>query len=230
VADLRIKRNIAAVSRGTSDGPDEQMPWRGTRSGCAITADWLMGLALEGRCFGLNGAIGATADDLGDTYTNTKPDLYVAVPAGTTIIPVYIEVCMEDTATAAASYVFAAASEVCDTSAGGTAGVIYNMRTDAPIKSMCTGTKTAATSTNHATSGKNFVEFWRGYAGYADDWFNSSAGFTNALVNKTSWCIGDALVPPVIVGAGSLSIFASFTAGTGYITVIWAELPSNTIV
>ena len=230
MSDLRVKTGTSSVALGDGDGTPVDV--RGTRDGAMFTAPWLTALALEGRCFAINTGAGSTPDTFTTDYTATKPDAYIAVPPGTTIIPVFIEVFHEDTDAAGVVDLMAVLSSTRDTSAGATAETIYNMRTDAPVKSNCTAGSAVTTGTSPLSG--NYVEFWRGSAGMVEDAFNGSTAQTSELNCRTTWDIRRALVPPVIVGSGSLSVFASndtgATAVTGWITVIWAEIPSNSIV
>jgi len=228
MADLRIKTGVSAVLHGNSDGT--MVDVRGTRDGAMFTAPWLTALALEGRCFGVNISVGSSPTTFNATWLVTEPDFLLTVPSGTTIIPTYIEVCREDTGGSPAKcQVYACLSSVYDASTTDSDEIIYNMRTDAPRKSLCQAVSvvTSATATTPYTG--NFLEFWRGSAGITEDGFDNTTAQTSELDSKTSWCVGEALVPPVIVGEGSLSIWASTVAGKGWITVIWAEVPSNSI-
>lgn len=231
MADLRIKSGTSSVAYGSDDSSLVEI--RGTRDGAMVTAPWLTALALEGRCFGMNTGTGGSPDTFIDAYQATKPDAYIAVPAGTTIIPVYIEISWEDTDVDVTNpmHCMAVLSSVVDTSAGGTPVTSRNMRTDAPIKSLCKCTATVSTGTTPLTG--NFLEFWRATAGLTPDSFAGSTAQTAENNSRSVWCITDALVPPVIVGAGSLSVHAGkdvTSAITGWITIIWAEVPSNSIV
>ncbi len=230
MTDLRIKAGTSSVALGNSD--QTMVDVRGTRDGAMFTAPWLTALALEGRCFGINTGTGTSPDTFTTDYTATKPDAYIAVPAGTTIIPVYIEVVNEDTDVAGVVDCMAVLSSTRDTSPSGTGLTSHNMRTDDPIQSKCTCTATVSTGTTPLSG--NFIEFWRGTAGMVEDGFAGPTAQTSELNSKTSWSISEALVPPIIVGSGSLSVFASNDVGasavTGWITIIWAEVPSNSIV
>ena len=233
MADLRVKTGTSSVALGNSDGT--MVDVRGTRDGAIFTAPWLTALALEGRCFGVNTGTGTAPDSLAKiAWDATKPDAYITVPAGTTIIPVYIEICFEDTDTASATVAvdcMATLSSVVDTSPGGTGKTPYNMRTDAPRKSNCTCKATVSTGTTPYTG--NFLEFWRGTAGMVEDGYAGATAQTSELNSRTMWCIKDAVAPPVIVGTGSLSVWAGqhgTDACTGWITIIWAEVPSISIV
>ncbi len=227
MSDLRIRRQVSAVTRGTDD--DKWMNLRGTRDGAMISADWLTAMALEGRCFGVNSGTDTQAVTHNPVYAATEPDMLITVPSNTTIIPVMIQVNLEDTSTAAVLDIMAVATSVYDATTTDTDLTIYNMRMDAPNTSLCQAVATV-TSTSAATplSG-NYIEFWRGAAGFAEDAFGGNATPTNELVTRTAWNIKDSLVPPVIVGQGALYIYISGTKGIGFITAIWVEVPSTSI-
>ncbi len=230
MSNFRVKTGTTAVLHGTSDGT--QVDIRGTRDGAMFTAPWLTALALEGRCFGINIGTGTTPVQFTTAWVATTPDLYVYVPPGTTIVPVFVEATWEDTDSVGVMDVMALASATGDSSPGGNALTIHNMRTDKPVKSNCTAISIASTLTSPYAG--NYIEFFRGTAGMAADAFNGSAAQTSDLNIRTAWNVRDALAPPVIVGPGSLSIWATNSVGatgvTGWATTIWAEVPSNSIV
>lgn len=230
MADLRIKTGTSSVSLGTGDGT--QVDVRGTRDGAMFTAPWLTALALEGRCFGINIGTGTTPVQSTTAWVATTPDLYIYVPPGTTLIPVFIEATWEDTDGAGIWDVVATASAIGDVSPGGNSLTIHNMRTDKPISSNCTAVSIASSLTTQYSG--NFIEFWRGTAGFAADAFNSATAQTSELSTRTAWNVKDALCPPVIVGEGSLGVWITNAVGatgvTGWATIIWAEVPSNSIV
>ena len=231
MTDLRIKSGVSSVDRGVSDATPVDV--RGTRDGAMFIAPWLTALALEGRCFGINTGTGTTPDGLGAAYDATKPDAYITVPAGTTIIPVFIEVTIEDSDTVQPNIIdcMAVLSSVADTATTSTPVTIYNMRTDAPITSNCTAVSVVTANGTTPLTG-NFLEFWRGTAGTMQDAFNDGNAATSELNTRTAWNVGQATIPPIIVGSGSLSVYAAKPGAgvTGWITVIWAEVPSTSIV
>lgn len=232
MSDLRIKTGTSSVSLGNSDGTPVDV--RGTRDGAMFTAPWITAHALEGRCFAMNTGVGSTPDVFTNGYTNTKPDAYVTVPAGTTIIPVLIEVTQEDSSTAGVIDCMAIASTVADTSPSGTAVTVYSMRMDVPFKSLCTATATVSTGTTPYDTSGNFIEFWRGSAGMVEDAYATlGLAQTSGLNIRTQWCVRDCPAPPVIVGPGSVSVHVSNNAGSstsGWITIVWVEVPTNSIV
>ncbi|KKL15366.1 hypothetical protein LCGC14_2506340, partial [marine sediment metagenome] len=137
MTDLRIVREVSSVSRATDD--DKWMNLRGTRDGSMITADWFLGMAMEGRCFGVNNALDTTPDTFNAAYADAQQDLYITVPSGITIIPVFIQINMEDTGTQAEMDILAVAGSSYDRTgvSSSTTPTIFNMRMDAPHASLC---------------------------------------------------------------------------------------------
>ncbi len=227
MTDLRLNGAVSSVPRLTAD--NQWLAAHGLRDGAIVGAPWLTALALEGRVFGVNIGTGTSPTTFNATYAAAEPDLWVHVPSGTTIIPVYLEVCFEDTGTAQVMDVVAVASATGDSAVTGTALTIRNMRMDAPISSGCTATAVVTAAGTSPLSG-NHVEFWRPYAGFGEDAFNGSTGWVNAAIHGARWTVNESQVPPIITGAGSLAVYASGQAATGFITAVWAELPSTSIV
>ena len=230
MSDVRVVREVSSVSRGTSDG--DLMALRGTRDGAVFTADWFLAAALEGRAFGVNAGTGTSpiTTNAGALIV-AEPDLLIQVPAGTTIIPVYIEYAFEDTGAAGPLEVIAMASSAATQAASGTAGTaltIYNMRTDAPNSTNCTADRTNTGGVTPYTG--NFIEFFRGYAGDATDQHGSNTAQTVDTATRFSWSASQTMVPPILTGISQLCVYQVATAGVGFCTVIWVEFPSNSIV
>lgn len=211
-----------------SEGADQYL--RLLRDGSTINMPWLMSKAIEGKVFGVQSGILTTPDTFNATIAAGEPDILVTVPTGTTIIPVYIHVGFEDTGTAQVMDVIAVASSVYDNAVTATAETIYNLRTDKAVNgSACTAYSVVTGGGTSPESG-NFFEFWRPYSGFSEDAFNGSAAFALHPVAGAQWQIGEAIVPPVIVGSGSLNVYASAQAGTGFIRVIWVEETSTNLI
>ena len=229
MSDVRIARGVSSVTRGTSDG--DLMALRGTRDGAVFSADWYLAAALEGRAFGVNVGTATTPISMTVTALNVaKPDLAITVPAGTTIIPVLLEYAIEATSTAAVleivGVVSSAATQVLS---GGTALTIYNMRTDAPVPSNCSAAYVLASSGVTPYTG-NYIEFFRGHAGGATDQHAAATAQTIATASKYSWKASQTMVPPILTGVSQLCFYLNGTAATGFITCIWVEFPSSSIV
>ena len=120
----------------------------------------------------------------------------------------------------------AAATQAASGSAG-TALVIHNMRTDDLIASNCTADKTCTGGTTPYTG--NYIEFFRGYAGDTTDNFATTAQ-TVATASRYHWSAGDTMVPPILTGVSQLCVYCIGTAVTAWITAIWVEFPSTSIV
>ena len=227
MSDLRIKKQVSQVTRVTSD--EQWMNLRGTRDGAMITLDWMTAMAMQGRCFGVNYGTDTQAKTFNPAFANTDPDLYITVPSGTTIIPLFIQVNFEDTGTGEVVDVYAISSPTYDVGLSGTdlTSSIYNMRMDKPFSSLCTATGTVTSGTDPASG--TYVEFWRGNAGTPEDAFADNDTPVSELITRTAWNVKDTHCPPVIVGESSLSVYASANAGVGFITSIWIEVPSTII-
>jgi len=223
-----LVRKATSPSRETSDGNMGRL-W-GARDGALVGADWYTALALEGRSFIVDTAAGSDPDTFNATYGAAEPDLYLHVPKGKVVIPVYIEVGFEDTGSAQVMDVFALASstEEADLTVTGTAETISSLRTDEPYKSACSAWSVVTGNLTNPMAG-NYYEFWRPYMGFADDAFDSSIPWRNQKLHGASWSVKKAGVPPVVCDSGAIAIWASAQAGTGFITLIWVEFDSEYI-
>lgn len=230
MTDARIVREVSNVSRGTADGALTAL--RGTRDGAVFQTDWYLAAALEGRAFGINTGTGSSPDTMTTASLDVaKPDLAITVPAGTTIFPVYIEYSIEDTDGVGVLDVVAVASSA-DTQvlSGGTALTIYNMRTDAPVSSNCSAASVLASAGVTPYTG-NYIEFFRGYAGDVTDQHVVSTSQTVATASRYHWSASKTMVPPVLTGVSQICVYCTGPGALkGWITVLWVEMPSNSIV
>jgi hypothetical protein len=212
-----------------SEGADQDL--RMLRDGSPVMIDWLTAKAIEGKVFCVQSGLLTTPDALNATIADGEQDVLINVPSGTTIIPVYISIDFEDTGTAQVMDVLAVASNIYDnTGLSATTETIYNMRTDKATNGSQCAAYSVVTGNGTAVETGNFVEFWRPYAGFAEDGFNGSTSWGVPIFHGAKWYIGQAVVPPIIVGQGSLSIYASAQAGTGFITVMWVEETSTNLI
>ncbi len=206
---------------------------RAMRDGSLINMPWVMAKVFEGKVFcAMTGVLSADVT-FSPVVDGAMPDLSVTVPKGTTIIPVYISVNFEDTGSTLVLDVFAVASKVYDNDVTSTATlVIKNMRTDKALDgSQCVALSVITGSgTDLESSGYNYVEFWRPVSGFAEDAFGGSTARINHATNHSKWTIGDAVVPPIIVGTSTLGIYAGAQAGKGFITAIWVEVPTAELI
>jgi len=205
---------------------------RATRDGALFTADWFLAQALAGNVFAVNNGLLTTPISFNaGAAADGEPDLLINVPAGTTIIPAYIGIQYEDSGTALVLDTFAVASASYDNAVTATAltSSIMNMRTDEPKNSNCSayGVVTGGGATLETG---NYIEFWRPFAGFGEDAFNGSTGWVNPAINGCYWSAREAVVPPIVKGQGALAIFAGGQAQKGFMTVVWVELPTASLL
>ncbi|MEE8473022.1 MAG: hypothetical protein V3S82_07625 [Dehalococcoidia bacterium] len=216
MSDLRLTRAINNPVRGTND--DQWMNMRGTRDGALFTASWFQALSLEGRVFACG--IGTLSDGEAlpaAVITTLRPMLWVRVPSGTTIMPVYASLQLE---AATGQLEAMVAIDQADMGNGTSSAADYgplSLRTDAPVTSNCTCRQEA---TGDVTAETNLAPVGRLY-------HDDSA--TN-LVHSSLW-EWKPPVAPVVVGP---STFAMYIGGSAAPTVtaqiIWAEVPSTDVV
>lgn len=228
----KVKGRQTSGIEVVSEGADVYI--RAMRDGSLINVPWVMAKAIEGKVFcAMTGIMTGEDTFTSGGLTASKPDLLVNVPAGTAIIPVYIGINIEDAgATAAVVDFLAVASAVYDNVTAGDTLVIANMRTDKALGgSQCVATAVVSSGgTDPETAGNNYVEFWRPVSGFSEDAFGASTAEINNSISHSQWTIGDAVVPPVIVGEGSLNLYAASNAGKGFISVMWVEEPSANLI
>ena len=210
-----------------SEGAQKQL--RVLRDGSLVSVDWMQALVMEGRVFGVNVGTGTGPTTFNAAYAVAEQDLYLYVPANTVIIPLLMSVAFEDTGTAIVMDVVAGYSLNGDSAVTGTALTIYNYKTGDSRDSGCTATSVITAAGTTHLGGDDFLEIWRPYAGFAEDAFNGSTAWVNQAVHGARWSAKQEVAP--IIGsvgtAGALSLYASATASTGFITLIWAELPAS---
>jgi hypothetical protein len=225
MSDLRARAGQTDPRR-VRDG--QPIDLRATRDGTPFTADWYTALALEGKCFAVNHGVATTAIATTSGLAVAKPAVFIHVPDNVVLIPVSIYISVEDTGAAAAIFdILAVASSVSDSAVAGASLTIMNVRTDSPSSSSCTATGTVTSGGTDPFSG-NYYEFWRPFAGAVIDSAAAGAGFYNY---SGQWSALDNALPPIVVGLGSLSLYAEAAAqaATIYSGVMWAELPESAI-
>jgi len=207
-----------AVAPERSPEGSEGLPWYG-RDGAGVKMDWRQALAMEGRvfCFNLGNVTTSVAGKAADI---DQPQVAIRVPSGVDIamIPLEAHIYCEDTVSTATELIVACAS--IDIGAGtATTGVAQNMKAGAGgskviIRYTYSGTGTAA------VWGTNYWELQRTGALYdvAEDSMLEPELHYKPLVSPV-------LVPPATFylfygGAGS---------STGYLSVVWAEVPLSTV-
>jgi len=150
-----------------------------------------------------------------------QPEAVVDVPTGTTIIPISIDVYLEDSAGTDTEVVYLASQANIGAGTSTAVTTIRNLRADAPRTS---GASVYRSYTGNGTATSNGFEFYR--AGYP------FADATTDPVKKFHWSAKESGIVPVLVGDAALVLYwaGTTTAPLGFAQIVWAELPSNTIV
>lgn len=201
--------------------------WAG-RDGALITQSWISAKALEGKLFGVNGGAGSTVITFAGAYDADAPDLHIHIPYGTTIIPVYLEVIFEAVGTEATIEIIGLASSTGDSSVTGTAATIKNMRIGGKA-SGCVATAAVDAAGCTDPNAGSYLEFWKFQRPLTD---TVAIGENDRIALVHTW---SALTSPAPIIAGSsgtgsaLCVYAASQAGTGFITAMWVEEPSENI-
>jgi hypothetical protein len=216
MADMRVFAKQNSVGRN----PNSTVGWRGTSDGSGIVVPWVTALALEGRVFQANIGSASTPVSFAKTaYDSDQPQLVVDVPSGTSILPLKIELHLEDSA-GTDNEIMATVSTTIVGAGTSTAVTQKNQRSDSPITSGCS---VYSLYTGNGTDPTVHTEIWRSGYAFADSTTNPRPVFTYDVEEHPR---------VVIVGAGALVIYivGTTTAPAGYLKVVWAELPSATAI
>src|SRR3990167_7221428 len=94
MADIRVTTGSRTPDRQTAD--KLQVKVRALRDGSLSVAQLAQVMAMEGRVFVVNAGSATAPITMGATSIDTtEPDVDLEVPAGTLVIPLYINVVME---------------------------------------------------------------------------------------------------------------------------------------
>lgn len=197
------------------------------RDGTLAVADFFAALSFEGLVFTVNvGTLTSPVTFNAGGLVATEFDLHVAVPAGVVIIPLELQIGFE-------AYGSTLLLECCMLSGGGS--VIGTTSTAVtPVSSNVNlGKVTSCTCRQVSDAGTalttNIKEIWR---------HNEQKVVTLATVTDIRdtisyvkrWCAKDSGVYDIVGPSQQLAIYASAQAGTGFICLKYAELPSSFVV
>lgn len=218
---------VSGITPAVADGDNIYLKNQGTRDGAIFTADWVLARVAEGRVFAANaGTLTAPITFGAGALDSTEYDLFVSVPSGTTIGILELEVHMETFGTDAIMEILGI-SGTGGTTGAGTSITVRNLRTDAPFTTNCTVTAAATATSGVAITGVEFFREGRARVKTITT-FGSTGGPTQQQHFK--WNHKDSGYLPIVVGAGQVGVYAASQAGTGFIKLIWVEMPSTRIV
>lgn len=223
MAEMYIEGRHTSPSRA---GEGTARHLRGTRDGVPFGADYGLALAYAGEVFVANSGTATTAVTFAGAYDADGPDMTIDVPSGTTIIPLLIEVHYESVGTTLLQQCIASVSNTLAAVTAGTAITPVNLRTNVATGSGCTvyGSVDAAGCT--VQSGRIY-QFMRHGFQIAEDMAATEPGWPE----KTwKWSAKESGIYPILVGESSLFIHAEAQAGTGFITIMYAEHETAEVV
>lgn len=182
----------------------------------SVTLPWHIATAMSGRLFIVNFGTESTPLNFAKTaYDEDQPQAVLRVPSGVVIVPVKVEVTLEDSAGTDNEVIFGTAQNDIGngTSSDATLGP-RSLHTANGRTSSCVG-KQLYTANSSALTNK--VEFARWTYAFAD------AG--TDPIKKFEWSLMQSAVVPVLKGAASLIIWiaAATTAPQGYAMMAYAE-------
>ena len=225
---MSITEYTTGIQPAVFGADDQYSKAQGTRDGAIWTADWVLARCAEGRVFVANAGTVTTPITFGaGIIDEDEYDLHIAVPSGTTIGIISVDVVFEVVGTNALLEVMAKTGTG-STVGAGTAITPRNLRSDAPFTSNCTITAAATASSGVEITG---AEFFRNCLGKTVT--VATSGIQAATQpRKFSWNHKDAGYIPIVVGAtgAACGVFAGAQAGQGFITVVYVEVPSTRIV
>jgi hypothetical protein len=227
MSEIKYVTGVKPNEFGADDLPSEL---QGTRDGAIWTADWVMARCHEGRVFSACAGTVTTPISFGaGDIAETEQDLLIYVPSGTSIGILSVQVQMETFGTGA---IFECMGKIgtyttAQASTAGTAITLRSLRSDAPLTSNCTA---LCALTAVASTGLTGAEFWRDGREVAETLTTAGQSHIDHP-HKYSWDYvkdGGGIIPTV-VGAGACAIYAAAQAGTGFIKVIYVEIPTTRI-
>jgi len=225
MSKMKVFTGVTTIDRPTKDGA--YVPVRGSRDGSLYHIPYFQGLAMEGRVFVANAGTGTTVMQGNAAYSATAAEFNMDIPHGITVLPISIEVTLDAKVDDEDLHIHALASRTLAEVSSGTLITQVPLRLDNPIQSKVTCYAAIATMTSIATTGH--YEFWRRQTEYGAA--PVAAQSEEGELQTFRWSAIDDGVFPMIVGNGALGIHAvKTTASNLFITVVWAELVSNTIV
>lgn len=215
-------RQTTSVERA-SEGADQYL--RMLRDGTVGVADLIAILSLEGRVFTCNGGKATSPIAFGDGgLATTEFDFHVSVPASVCIIPLELIVTFEAFGTASLV-------EVCMQSGSGSAAHATNTAVTPLSSNVNTGRASACTVVCAADTGgtaftTNIKEIYR-----ASDQLSITTATVGQLRSPYvyTWKANNSGILDVVGPSQQIGVFAAAATGTGFITLKYAELPSETL-
>lgn len=205
----------------TSTGNEATAALAGDR--VVITRDSILQWKLEGRVFyAQQGDAGTKLDWVETAYDENQPQFALRIPQGTLVIPLAMNLTIEDTSGATDGFViWSTTTNDIGNSATSVSAPIVNYRRDVSYSSACIA---RSVYTDDATTAAGLIEVKRWYIPFA------SALVTDGkdLHNSYDWTYEDPSMP-ILIGPATLQlhIYATGDGYHGYGSYTWVELAST---
>lgn len=223
MADNRVIARSSGVGRTAPNVNNNYVAQAAFTDGAAYAADHGLLLATNGDIYVANGGSGTVPATFAGLFDANGPDFVIEVPDSTTIVLLAINIHVQTFGTTALNEVVAAVSTTAGAVTAGTSVTPRNLRTGNSSTSGCT-VNVAIDAAGSATQ-SNPYEFIRQGFQLAED-----MAATEDWAERTwNWSAKQTGIYPVLDGVSSLFIHAGTQAGTGFITVTYAEMLTNEI-
>jgi len=212
--------NVQIISRSTSHDTVSEGAVRsqiGTPDGVAYSADYILSKTLEGRVFHANVGDLTTPVTFRVAADADQPESVIDVPTGTLIVPINIQVHLEDSA-GTNNEIIALANPALVGAGTSTVGTILSARVGSNRTSAC---KHYFTYSGNGTAPSGYVQFWHTGVAFADVATDPTRVYEWSITKDA---------PVAIVGPGSLvlHIDGTGTAPAGFHHIAWMEFDANT--
>ncbi len=193
-----------------------------------FTTDLAYLSALNGDVYVANSRFLTDAGTFAGAYDADGPDFVIDVPLGTTIVPLKIDVYYESVGSTLLMETFASISTTpagTTTKSGGGAVTPVNLRTGDSGTSNCTVAYSIDGAGCTAQAAHIYEIFRHGFQ-LAEDMAAQEQGWPE---KQYTWSAAEEGFYPVLDGVSSLFVHAAAQTGTGFITVIYYEIPTSQI-
>ena len=218
ITDLRV------LEAGTTS---TQVNVAGLKDGAIVSADWIGANLQLGKVYMMQSGTESSEATFGTSYSATAPDIAIDVPDGTTVIPLKVDIEMEDYGSKGIFEIIAMVSKT-SIATTATAFTPLNVRTRAAGGSNCIAV-TNPTVTTGVTTGS--YEFFRGIHHEVMDVLSADTDSSAQNARRSFiWTYAQDGFAPVVDGVGSIHVWAHSQAAKGFMSLFWLEFATSDLV
>lgn len=219
---LKIRHSASERTPYAAYSTDQERQMAGNRRGEGLILPAYFNAVSEGRMYVANRGTASTPISFAKTaYDADQPQLVVDVPSGTSIMPIFLEIYLEDAAGTDTEMIWSVSDALIGAGTS-TAVTPANARTQASGTQPSSACSVYRDYTGNGTAPSNGFEFAR-----FGDAFAQEADARNRFV----WSAHRAGWAPLIEGTGALvlHVAAATTAPAGFVTCVWWEIPTENV-